>query len=200
MFKSFVLALLLVGGVAMAADFNRPEVQVGDAWKIKVGDSFKEVVVTGVNDSKIDILYGGYRHVLTNEWNPVSNTAEMKGAAGQSFTQYSPYIPYFRFPLVAGNKWKNDEVMFYRGSASGKLKVATEGVGVEEVVLSIGKFSAMKVVVNFDNGYDRGPVTCWYVPELKRPGKCVSRFGPVQTYEVVETNVWPPMKSASAGE
>lgn len=200
MIKSLVLALLLVGGAAMAADFNRPEVQVGDTWKIKTADGTSEVVVRKIDDGKVYLTSSGLPLVNTLDMNPVSLVTFVKGGSGQVMTQYLPYIPYFEFPLSTGKKWRNDGVQFYRGGITGKLKVAGEVMGEEKVTLPIGDFLAAKVVINFDNGYDRGAVTCWYVPELKRAGKCVSNFAPVASYEVVETNVWPPMKSASAGE
>lgn len=161
-----------------------PKVRVGDRWVTEVFDHQdaklnyrSERIVTQVRGSQITTtarnLKSNYTRTVDYDehWSLLSSR-QPTGAT----TQYSPAIPYLKFPAQPGDSWGTESV---ETAPSGDTKVHVIRARVESwetITVPAGTFRALKVVLN-DEVREKGLVvlqgedTSWYVPGVRRTVK-----------------------------
>ena len=149
---------------ANAQKIDRPEIKVGDRWKLERKDGFtklvqftEDTVVVNVAPDKITITLDGQ---------PSSLTPDLAVLENARFAYETPY-DLVRFPLEPGKewsfkpKWKNKQSgQTFSGSFDAEVK------GSEKVQTAAGEFDAVKLEAK---GYLASSVriTYWYAPKAK---------------------------------
>jgi len=159
---------------------DRPHVNVGDSWTYK-STSFN--VRDPHDDPKVDKT-DQYTFEVT-----ATSQSELKGSWGtydtdwnlkkRGVSSYDPAEVIFRFPLKAGERFKNSYKRTHGPSNSTRTEVVDiKAMGWEEVDVPAGKFRALRISVfgtsfeTKENGRptitDRFRKQIWYVPSVKR--------------------------------
>lgn len=155
---------------AQATTVPRPELKVGDRWKIERRDQFTKIlestteeVVTAASPTRIEMTFNGVPGVVTPDLTQL-DTPLVSNDTGYEF---------LRFPLELGKKWDfktnwKNKATSSTGSTALDVQVLTQ----EQVTVQAGKFDAIKlraIGYMYLGGGRRNPtITYWYSPLAKR--------------------------------
>jgi hypothetical protein len=162
---------------------TRPDVREGDQWIYRrTGDGAPRALrqtVTRLLALGISLL----TEVSDSADTSVTVYDRGWGLVGSGFNDYRPALAYYSFPLYAGKRWGIDsEVSNFGAGQSGRMRGEGRALEWEEVDVPAGRFTALKVEVKIE-GADPGDAartlaveeTHWYVREVQRPVRVISR-------------------------
>ena len=162
------IVLVLAGLVffadrAIAQAVDRPDVKVGDEWKVAVYYTVPSAtpnrtwLITSVTEAGIDGTENGEPLRLTRELNVVESPRDK-----------SSNFKLLAFPLEVGKRWHyvNDWVFKMNGSA-GRSTVDAEIVGYEKVTVPAGEFDAFKLTSR-ERLSGTSPIGSQYAGEITR--------------------------------
>ena len=149
---------------------ERPQMKVGDKWKMERRDGFtkvvqlnEETIVTGVTPSQTEIT-------IDNQ--PSQMTMDLSILENSRFKYEAPY-DFLKFPLEVGKEWSFKPK--WKNKASGQSFSGSFDAEVKEfekIKTTAGEFDAFKVEAK---GYLASSVrvTYWYAPATKSIVKMV---------------------------
>lgn len=164
--------LLMAGNVSLAqiSALSRPDVKTGDRWKIerrdpytKALESTREVVVTTVSQSRVDVSINGEPGVLSSDLTILDSPT----------LSYDKGYEWLRFPLEPGKKWEFKTNWLNKPlNARGNSSLDVEVLSQERITVGAGSFDAIKLrATGYMNGsagwVRRATVTYWYAPKAK---------------------------------
>jgi hypothetical protein len=172
--------LTIAGAIAMlalpaivsgqTAAINRPDLKVGDKWKVERRDLrtkalifSEETVVTSVSPEKIEVSIND---------SPGSMSPNLTILDGPRLA-YDTGYEFVRFPLDVGKKWDFKTRWHNKqAGADGTTQADVTVKSVESVKVSAGEFDAYKLeangYMNLDSGGGRRiSFTYWYAPKAK---------------------------------
>ncbi len=164
----YISCIALIGStvptIAFAQKVDRPEIKIGDRWKMERKDGFtkvvqftEEIAVVNVAPDKMTITLDGQPSVMTPDLSILENAR----------FQYEQPYDLLKFPLESGKewsfkpKWKNKQSgQTFSGTFDAEVK------GFEKIQTPAGDFDAVKIEAK---GYLAWSVriTYWYAPKAK---------------------------------
>jgi len=160
--------LALVGSiapnVALAQKVDRPEMKIGDRWKMERKDGFTKVVQFTEEITVVSVAAD--KTAITLDGQPSAMTPDLSILENARFQYEQPY-DLLKFPLESGKewsfkpKWKNKQSgQTFSGTFDAEVK------GFEKIQTPAGEFDAIKIEAK---GYLAWSVriTYWYAPKAK---------------------------------
>jgi hypothetical protein len=167
---------------SLPLEVNAPELRTGDRWEYRRTDGFTKIVrghttftVTDISSDQITITIqrrdgASWKSFVTRELNLLAI------GEGDSRRRFTPYNPFFSFPLAPGKSWSGDVEFPNRSFAIVRSKKNGRVLGWERVEVPAGNFDALKLTVDGDYAFVRGrpyakgqtTESCWYVPSVRR--------------------------------
>ena len=149
---------------------ERPEVRVGDRWKIERKDAKTKLVIQtdetaigAVSATKLDVTINGAPGVMTPDLTLLDGPR----------LAYDNGYQFLRFPLEIGKKWEFKTTWHNKGNGNkGRTEMEVAVKSQEKVRVAAGEFEALRIegvgYMNFSTGGSRRvQVTYWYAPAAK---------------------------------
>jgi len=167
---------------------QKPRLAIGNSFTLRSSNTLEkpseytiERTIVDITPSSIRVvsknIKSGYTRTLefTPEWNLISS----RDSNGQG-SNFTPPLKYYDFPLYPGKEWTQTSTEKRTNSNDNRThKLTAHVAGVEEVVVSAGKFQTIKIVTQtelFDPETGKttsGNDTSWYSFEVGRSVKTV---------------------------
>ncbi len=146
-----------------STDHQNPKLNNVTSRTVESADEH-EMVLKVVNQKS-----GYVRHLAYTPDLALVSTRNEKGTR----VTYEPPLPYFKFPLKAGEVWSAESVEKTDGVVTNRHSIRGKVVGRETISEAVGNFNAWKIsiessVTNPEGKTTLGTDTSWYVPELGR--------------------------------
>lgn len=167
---------------------QKPRLAVGNYFTMRTSNTndkqseyTTERTIVGIDSNSFRVASkntnSGFTRTLefTHEWNLISS----RDPNGQG-SNFVPPLKYYDFPLFLGKEWTQTSTEKRTNSNQSRIhRLFAKVVGVEEVIVSAGKFQTIKIVTQtelFDPETGRttyGNDTSWYSAEVGRSVKTV---------------------------
>jgi hypothetical protein len=165
------LTLLPLGVLAQAAPVQRPELKVGDRWKMEVQDPLTKMIRTTIEEVVVSL--DATKIGVTIDGQPGTVSPDLT-VLDYYRVSYDNGYQWLRFPLEPGKKWDfKTQWTAKQSGASGRSQFDVEVLSRESITVPAGTFEALKLRAKGYMNADRGgtwsvTMTYWYAPQAKK--------------------------------